>query len=74
MKDLTVKQFLEIVEGYQEDIGDYKGNIASHSMKSKIVFYVEGDDEPYYLDFMEPIRLLGCACWAGIEMNIKRGE
>jgi len=72
---MLVKQFAETVADLAKEIGcDGKGGFGSHGIPSRISVYCENNDEEYEFVGLEPSRLLGCGCWDGIILNIRKRD
>lgn len=72
---MYVKEFVETITKYANEIGcDGKGNISSHKISSSIrVTNVDSDDE-YEIVGFDIDRLMGCGCWCGIEIQVRKIE
>lgn len=70
---MLVKQFASRVAEIAEEIGcDGAGNISSHKMPSSVTVVIEDDDADYEVVDIEPSIMIGCMCWDGIVLRIKK--
>jgi hypothetical protein len=71
MKDWTVKEFFEYLEGYRKEIGCDGERTAAHTYPSRIRFR-DRDYNTYTLVEIEPEQHMGCGCWVGIGFVIEK--
>ena len=70
---MLVKQFAGRVATIAEEVGcDGAGNISSHEMPSSVRVEVEDDAAEYEVVDIEPFIMMGCMCWDGIVLRIKK--
>lgn len=73
---MFVKDFAETVASIANEVScDGGTSIASHKIRSSVRVLVDGDDNEdaeYDLVEVEPSMLLGCGCWDGVILRVKR--
>lgn len=74
-KPLNLKEFLDMVKFYADECGvtfNDEGNIHSHDIKGSINFYNEEDDQYYEIAGIDVDQLMGCGCWSGLEIYLRK--
>ena len=72
---MFVKHFAEDVARMAQEVAcDGKGNIGAHHLPSRVTIMCDdpNDDNEYELVAIEPSLVIGCGCWDGIDIHIKR--
>lgn len=68
---MTVSELLETIQFYKNEICCDKEKIASHDIKSRVIFFDEENEKYYKVKEIQPSRLFGCGCWDGIVILLK---
>jgi len=70
---MFVKEFADRIAEYAVEIGcDGNGRIASHKIPSAVHVRCADSDEEYELVGIDIEQLMGCGCWAGIVLEIRK--
>lgn len=67
--EMTVKNFKELVDHYQSQIGCVGKGFGGHTFPSSVEFILKkknGNHQSLKLVEHEPYQLMGCGCWGGI--------
>jgi hypothetical protein len=73
---MTVIDLIEILQKMQDEIGGDRDSIDAHKQPSSVEIYVV--DRDITIDFnivdVVPTTRIGCGCWNGVAIRIKRDE
>lgn len=73
---MFVKDFEKAVSLIAKEVAcDGGTSIASHKIRSSVSVVVDGDDDEdaeYELMAVEPSMLMGCGCWDGVILRVRR--
>lgn len=71
----TIKAFSDQYLSYAKECTDDGVTVGSHqSLKTSVSVYCENDDVHYDIVGLDVEQLMGCGCWSGIQIVIKKRE
>jgi len=69
---MNLQEFRKKIDNYTDEICNADGFVSSHNLQSTIK--IEDENSEYELADIDISRLLGCGCWSGIILRIKKIE
>jgi hypothetical protein len=63
---MSLRELIEVLQSIEKEIGSHPGIDGRVS--------IDTEDHSYHIESVEPLMAVGCGCWYGAQINIKRGE
>lgn len=67
---MKLGEFIRNLQGMQKEIGP-DGHAPHAEMSGSLEFVDQDGNELQYVE-MEPMRMMGCGCWYGLTITLKR--